>query len=281
VANGFNCATCHDDVANFTLYQVDSVEFPSGASLSFGEADNNNLCINCHQGRQSTVGLNAAIARSEAGDDEVSENLAFSNPHYFAAGATLFGTEAKGAYEYDGQEYNGRFAHAPGFQTCLECHDGHALELEEENCFTCHAAAADGGLEAIRITAGDFDGDGDETEGMAGEVDTMTEKLYEAIQAYAADVAGTAIVYDAGAYPYFFVDTNGDGEATPDEANYGNRYVSWTPRLLRAAYNYTWAQKDPGAFAHNGQYMLQVLYDSLSDIGDTTGMTRPAVVASE
>jgi hypothetical protein len=46
--------------------------------------------------------------------------------------------------------------------------------------------------------------------------------------------------------------------------------------LLRAAYNYQWAQKDPGAFAHNGQYIVQVLQDSLEDLGvDVAGMTRP------
>ena len=31
--------------------------------------------------------------------------LRFLNVHYFAAGATLFGTEAKGAYEYNGKTY--------------------------------------------------------------------------------------------------------------------------------------------------------------------------------
>jgi len=46
--------------------------------------------------------------------------------------------------------------------------------------------------------------------------------------------------------------------------------------LLKAAYNYQYSQKDPGAFAHNGPYILQILYDSLEDIGaDTSGMTRP------
>jgi hypothetical protein len=45
---------------------------------------------------------------------------------------------------------------------------------------------------------------------------------------------------------------------------------------LKAAYNYQYAQKDPGAFAHNAKYVLQVLYDSLEDIGaDVSGMTRP------
>ena len=60
-------------------------------------------------------------------------------------------------------------------------------------------------------------------------------------------------------------------------------YTEWTPRLLRAAYNYQYAQKDPGLFAHNPDYAAQFLYDSLEDLAaggvkvDMTGMVRPAV----
>jgi hypothetical protein len=104
----------------------------------------------------------------------------------------------------------------------------------------------------------------------------MSDALYAAMQDYAANTVGTGIVYDSHAYPYFFMDTNGNGEADPDEANYGNQYASWTPRLLKGAYNYQYAQKDPGAFAHNAKYVLQVLYDSIEDVGgDVSGMTRP------
>jgi hypothetical protein len=199
--------------------------------------------------------------------DAVTEGLGFQNVHYFAAGATLFGTEAKGAYEYDGQEYNGRFAHAPGYDSCTQCHGAHSLELNTAACSTCHADAED--LHDIRIDGTDFDGDGDTDEGIAGEVETMHEALYAAIQAYAADTIGTPIAYDSHAYPYWFTE---DGE----------RYATWTPRLLQAAYNYQYGAKDPGAFAHNPKYILQVLYDSLADVGgDTAGMTRPAVTASE
>ena len=66
------------------------------------------------------------------------------------------------------------------------------------------------------------------------------------------------------------------GEVDPGEGIYPNQYATWTPRLLRAAYNYQYAQKDPGAFAHNAKYVLQALYDSLEDMGaDVSGMTRP------
>ena len=75
-------------------------------------------------------------------------------------------------------------------------------------------------------------------------------------------------------------DTDADGDADEDELNYGNQHKAWTPRLLRAAYNYQYVSKDPGAFAHNGRYVIQILYDALEDIGtqvtvDMAGMVRP------
>ena len=84
------------------------------------------------------------------------------------------------------------------------------------------------------------------------------------------------IVYDAGVYSYFFYDLDGDGQADPDEANSDNRYYSWSPRLLRAAYNYQWVAKEPGAYVHNPVYILQILYDSLADLGVDVGrFVRP------
>jgi hypothetical protein len=261
--NGFQCATCHDDVATFTRYLVDEVEFPSGAVLSFGEGVDSNLCLQCHQGRQSGVSVNEAIEGLD--DDEVSDTLSFLNVHYFAAGATKFGTEANGAYEFDGKEYVGLFEHVPGFVACTECHSAHSLEVMAEQCATCHPGAeSEEDLETIRIDPTDWDGDGDTDEGIAGEVETLREAVYEAMQEYAAEVAeADAIVYNSARYPYWF---------TEDEERYG----TWTPRLLRAAYNYQYATKDPGAFAHNGKYIIQALYDTLEDMGvDVSGMVRP------
>ena len=276
-SNGLNCATCHNDLTAFTRYAPAQVKFPSGAILDIGETDSN-LCMECHQGRESTVSVNRAIQGADVGDDEVSDALAFRNPHYFATASTLMGTEAKGAYEYEGQEYNTRLVHVEAFNTCKECHNVHALTVKAEACGACHSGVAtEEDVTKIRMTAVDFDGDGDTTEGLANEVATMHEALLTAIQTYAADTAGTPIQYNANAYPYFYADPNGNGEIDEGEAAYN----TWTPRLLRAAYNYQWVAKDPGAFAHNGMYILQVLYDSLNDIGgDVTGMTRPEVKAA-
>jgi len=276
VANGLECATCHNDLTTFTRYETEEVPFPSGVSLTTGNLDSN-LCINCHQGRESTVSVNQRIG--DLGDDTVSESLRFVNIHYFAAGASLFGTQAKGAYEYTGQVYNGRNEHIGAFDSCIECHNSHALEVEVAECAECHEGVATReDLRNIRMSEVDFDGDGDVTEGIAGEIETMHEALLAGLQEYAASIEGTAnIGYTTAAYPYFYIDVNGDGMIDAEEvSDRENQYNTWTPHLLRAAYNYQYIAKDPGAFAHNGHYIIQVLYDSLTNIGaDTSGMTRP------
>jgi hypothetical protein len=270
LSNGFTCETCHSDVATFAVYQREEVEFPSGEVVS-ADDPNVNLCLTCHQGRSSTVQVDQAIGDQDL--DTVSENLRFINVHYFAAGATLFGSETQGAYQYEGQEYAGRFEHVDPYNTCVECHDTHMLAVVVEDCAICHPGVeSEEDLATIRAQEGDFDGDGDSEEGIAGEVEGMQEALYAAMQAYAADTAGTPILYNGTRYPYFFADLNGNGEIDEGEGS----YATWTPRLLRAAYNYQYTHKDPGAFAHNGTYVLQFLYDGIEDLGgDVNAMTRP------
>ena len=276
VTDSLACTTCHSDLQEFTLRESPEVQFPSGATLSFDDPKSN-LCLNCHQGRESTFSVNAAIIRAKVGDDDVSDALRFLNPHYFAAGATVFGGEASGAYQYDGKEYVGRNEHRKSFDTCVECHTAHELKVQVQECAECHDTED---VTQIRdeddVT--DWDGDGDVTEGLAGEIATVHEMLGAAIQTYGADVAGAPIVYAPHNYPYWYVDVNKNGEFDADELNSDNRYANWTPTLLRAAYNYQYVAKDPGAFAHNGKYILQVLYDSLEAIGGSeavANLTRP------
>jgi hypothetical protein len=274
-SNGLNCATCHDDLQQWTIYPVAWVRFPRGTLIDSGDP-RSNLCLNCHQGLSSIATISGAIAGQEL--DAVLPDLEFINIHYFAAGATLYGTEVQGAYEYATDDgYVGRLTHVEGFQTCADCHDIHRQDVKAEQCGACHAGVqSTQDLAQIRIDPVDYDGDGDTQEGIADEIDTMRQALYGAMQRYAARVAGVPLVYEPEVYPYFFVDSDADGAADEGEVTQDQRYAAWTPRLLRAAYNYQYATKDPGAFAHNPTYVLQVLYDSLADMGgDVSAMTRP------
>jgi len=290
IANGFACATCHD-TSNFpNRLAVVNVPFPSGVSLTFStEKDDKgnlkpvdaNLCIECHQGRESTVTVNNYLAGKDA--DTVDAKISFKNVHYFAAGATLFGDAAKGAYQYDKQTYVGQNLAHP-LNKCTDCHDVHALNVKTDACVTCHTNVKGvDDLQNIRFNTDttDWNGNGDTTEGIYKEIDTFRTNLYVAIQTY-AEKAGTPITYNAASYPYFFVDADKDGKPDADAKGALIGYNAWTPRLLEAAYNYQYSIKDPGAFAHNPMYVMQFLYDSTKDLGgDVSKLTRPAVTATK
>lgn len=285
-SNGFACSTCHNGAEWPATYAVTTVPFPSGASLTFSVPDadgkleptGSNLCLECHQGRESTASVDAALRGKDV--DVVDSSISFKNIHYFAAGATLFGSQARGLYQYPDKEYVGLNTHGEGNlagpSQCIECHATHELEVQIDTCDQCHKSVTSAeDLPGIRVSETDYDGDGDVTEGIASELDAFEERLYAAVQAYATD-AGTGIVYFPGAHPYFFVDADGDGEPDKNDQGANVRYNAFTPRLLKAAYNYQYSQKDPGAYAHNAVYVMQALYDSIQDLrGDLSGLTRP------
>jgi hypothetical protein len=100
----------------------------------------------------------------------------------------------------------------------------------------------------------------------------MAAVLSRALRAYSREVAGVGIIYDAHTYPYFILDANSDSRADTNENGGLIGYNAFTPRMLKAAYNYQYVQKDPGAFAHNATYVLQALYDSIEDLN--TQLTR-------
>jgi hypothetical protein len=287
-ANGFMCTTCHDTSAGFPArYAVVNVPFPNGKTLTFStekDADGNlkpvdaNLCLECHQGRESTVTVNLALANFKE-LDKADKAIRFKNIHYLAAGATLFGTDAQGAYEYDGQKYNGYNVQHP-LNKCTDCHDVHKLTVKTDACASCHTGVTD--VKEIRMATDttDWNGNGDVKESIYKEIDTYRVNLYAAVQKYAAEKAGTPIVYDQAAYPYFYV-ADADGKPAKDDKGAAIAYNAWTPRLLKAAFNLQYSYKDPGAFTHNPMYVMQFMYDSIKDLGgDVSKLTRPDVKAT-
>lgn len=255
-----DCETCHSP----NLGQVSDLTLPSGVvhPVSGVEA----ACVTCHAGR--SAGTNVVEATADLPDDEVNAELRFINPHYFLGAAINLGGYGRVGYQYPGKTYSGRFLHAKPVATCVSCHDPHNLKIAETTCLTCHA---NGDPEDIRIARFSFDGSGDISKGIHDDIVANSDLLLNAMQDYAANVAGTPMLYDGNRYPYFFADANDDGVA--DEAD-GRpvAYNAWTPRLLKATFNWKAVAADPGAYAHNAPYVLELIYDSIEDLSGPLGV---------
>jgi hypothetical protein len=264
VKNGFACTNCHADMLTYERHKVSKVTFVSGATVDTGNNDSN-LCMTCHQGIESAASVNKAIAGLPL--DTPDPKLAFVHVHYFPAGATRYGTQSKMGYEYEGKKYVGYFAHMPNVSGCTDCHQPHTGEVKIDRCGGCHdkiKTVAD--LANIRMASrGDFDGNGRE-EGIAKEIANLRAELYTAIQTYAKNVGGKPIAFTKAAYPYWYTDVNGNGRIDDEEVRPDNKYTAYTPRLVQATFNYTFALRDTGGAYHNGRYILQLLYDSLDSL---------------
>jgi len=279
------CTTCHDGANWPARYALSEVTLPSGKVVSYGENADSNLCIMCHQGRASKKSVDDRIAQFNAAGapDTVVEPIkdangndvkfGFINSHYLGVANVWFGGDASGAYEYDGKTYVGTNPHVavndkPG---CVGCHDVHNGTPDEEACKACHGDVAMNDIRGMTST-GDYNGNGDTSEGLRAEYRALRDVLYAEIQKYAKATTGNAIVYNPDAYPYWFADANGNGEADADE----KAFTTWTPRLLKAAYNYNFLRKQPDVHIHNGKYGIQVTIDTIEDIGgDVSKYARP------
>jgi hypothetical protein len=266
VKNGYACTNCHADMLSYARHVVAGVTFPSGIKVDSGHNDSN-LCMTCHQGRESAASVNKVITGLDPDKPDPKIRFEAVHVHYFPAGATRYGSEAKVGYEYAGKSYAGLFAHVPTANTCTGCHEPHGGEVAVVKCSGCHQGVKTlTDLANIRMSSrGDFDGNGKE-EGIPREVANLHRELYAAIQQYARTVGGASLAFSPEAFPYWYADKNGNGRIDPEEINPEHRYPAYTPRLLQAVYNYTFVLRDPGAAFHNRQYTLQLLYDSLDSL---------------
>jgi predicted CXXCH cytochrome family protein len=207
------------------------------------------------------------------------EQFRFVNVHYLPAAGTKLGAEAAIGYEYEGRVYAAALTHMGGAQ-CTSCHDPimsqHSFTIADtwdSRCNVCHADA-NGNPENVRLVhLADYDGDADVSESLRAEVDGMAAALLVAMR-NAAGASG--LCYEPSTYPYFFGDPNGDGVCSVNEAISANAFTAWTAALMRAAHNFQLSRKDPGAWAHNFDYIGQLLFDSTENLALSGGvLTRP------
>jgi hypothetical protein len=124
---------------------------------------------------------------------------------------------------------------------------------------------------AFGIGSTDYDGDGNVTESLKSEIAGLEDILYPQIRNYALNSlipAGnrTNISYDGAAYPYWFVDPNGNGIHDAGETT---TFTKFDATLLKAAYNYQFSKKEPCGYIHNPLYLAQCLADSTVNLGGT------------
>jgi len=247
------CDACHNDVSK----NKDSAVMPSTVELT--GLRRNSDCMECHQGRASNTQVDEVLLGLPP--DTVNTDISGPGIHNSPAGPTLYGAQSKGGYEYSGKDYSDRYSHVVEFDTCIRCHNPHSLAVDPERCSACHLGVrSHEDFREIRASSIDYDGDLDASEGLAGEIETLEAKLLASIDFYIAVTDGVEpLVINSR-----FVNEAGD------------TYSTWTPRLLRAAFNNQYSTLGSGSYIHNPQYIIQLLYDSIDDMGGSlSGLIRP------
>jgi hypothetical protein len=176
----------------------------------------------------------------------------FHSMHYLAAGAMLYGEKG---YEYDGNTYAGEHIHAS--VGCLKCHMADDPVSSDVGGHTFHVAHGDTqattyckGCHPDMTTLDDPWNAGAPT--VATAISAMLDSLEAAVLAFDHPADGNTaadIVSSYGRYPY---------KAATDQA--------WSPPAAAAAFNLYYVKKEPGAYAHNYSYAVQLLYDSYQDL---------------
>jgi hypothetical protein len=259
-SDGFiTCNACHDGVnyptpedKRLRFYQVNLFDYQGGVIRPVNNAGNSAVCIYCHQGREDSSHVDADIA---------ADNPGFRNMHYLSAGAVLYGEKG---YEYPGKEYSGEHFHS--LVGCTPCHMAEEPGEEEVGGHTFHMAYASTEATTFCKTCHpgtmtfDFPWGGGPNP--RSDVDYMLTTLITAIEAYdsPSDADTAPNIYYSSRYPYF-------GTAGPAQ--------EWDAPLAKATFNWQFIYKDPGAYAHNPDYALQLLWDSYEDLYNNDNSITP------
>lgn len=284
------CKTCHLDYSwkRRGLAAVTVTYANTGATstdtVSYPDAGESNICLNCHVGRES----GSVIRNLPASTNFASKG--FENSHYLTAGGTLFGktgytnfsgVEGRRNRNYTLVDFNGDgitdFKHdlvgrsAAGTRVgkgpCVECHmtnssnhrflpitedaSGKVTAVISSVCVTCHTAGSPFELTTALVN-GEKDQLADALAALKAQLQLRGFYFFEK-NPYFFDAAGTTATTNwvtAG-------DTSANGRFS-GEQNMG------------AAFNYNLLKHDPGAYAHNRFYTKRLIYDAIDWLDDLT-----------
>jgi hypothetical protein len=290
---GMQCTTCHAPTASsvdMTAIRSDitNVYFPpQKAATGAGQVvvaasttpESFALCGSCHSGRenQTTVDL------SFAGKTGVKWDVSFKNPHYLGAAGIMLGSITNVMYQTGGTTV--AYAAKPAFwgavngnapgphgsphgAACTGCHNPeatrHTFEVDLATSIPGGQTGTPKACNGCHIVEpyGDF-----RLQPRKDNVAALSALLYTTIQSYAnlaisgGNTYAKPVCYNGAAYPYWYVDIGG-ACGTGAQAKFDFK-------AAKAAYNYKWSQAEPGAYAHNYEYMMQNLIDSIMDLDPT------------
>jgi hypothetical protein len=256
------------------------------------------LCGTCHSGREN----GASITKKIGATADTSWSLSVTNPHYLGAAGMMLGTSGGVMYQYAGKSYtdkpvfwsttqNGPHG-SPHGGKCASCHAAkfgkHTFEINLSTTVPTGTWAGSfpvGGVQPGAVNTAACTGCHAGPYALAPKITEFEEasaELYAAIQAYAVanldaiktatgNANATGICYwnaGVGGGQYYALEVSGVCQNGVSPAG-SIPFTKANPKLLKASFNYLWTQKEPGAWAHNEFYALQVIYDSITDLGFT------------
>lgn len=288
------CWGCHSDVATGALRNPGGITevYAAVSSATTGTTGTtvtevypdigpSNVCMGCHLGRE--VGANITNITDADGV------LGFVNSHYLTAGATIFN---RSGYEYGvypdfGFHQDVGVANTRGTGTdgpCVTCHmsgpephkfnvvvkdgAGTVTSVASTQCVNCHPSVTPVLLE------------------------TKKEEFHLAMEGLRLALEARGMFFSSAANPYFFKDSGagggiaGNGILEPGELARTNAFTDWQSvataigtanpaaapvdwrDVMGAAFNYNLFEHDPGAYAHNVDYALKLIADSIDFLND-------------
>ena len=263
-ANALTCASCHTNGVHNVQFTAAPVRPYAGDSYLNHELASSNICMSCHSGTNNGASIAAKAALSDF------SNLAFVAPGSSAPGGVLDG---KAGYRFPKQQPYGSYSsnfhvtvgmlNANGTGTggpCVGCHmtssAKHSFEVVTTNasgavtgllasaCAQCHGSSAN----AVQLAA-------DNQAAFATGLKILNAALAD------KGFSSTA------AAPYFKATNWGSGQAGAN--------------VMGAAYNYQMLVSEPGAYAHNPDYVKQLIVDSIDAVynnGTLTGSIDAALL---
>jgi predicted CXXCH cytochrome family protein len=300
------CWGCHKSVETGELrnpgaitetYAAATTGSPT-ATVTYPDINQSNVCMGCHLGRE--------VGQNVANDIDADGVRGFINSHYLTAGATIFN---ESGYEFAGQDYS-----SYGYHKNVGMNDAFGTGTAGP-CVTCHMTGSGShSFKALNASGAPATTECSKCHGgLTNTVLTASEEEFAlAMDQLKAALAAKRIMFST-ANPYFFYDANNNGvlDAFNEDVN-GNltldagedldqdgvidtsettiAFTNWAGvyglakwrDVMGAAFNYNLLEHDPGAFAHNHQYGLKLIADSIDFLADGTvdGLGIPTAVTN-